>query len=361
MGSRYLITGASGFLGRHLLAALKEQEPQATPLALVRDPKAWAATDWQQALGPVEAVAGGIDEIDSWSDSPQLDGLAGIYHLAGVVHHSRHDAAAMIRTNVDGTLNMVRLAAARRCRLIVISTSGTVGCFADPTASADEDAPFAEATVGDWPYYQSKITAEKAARALADEWGVEMVIIRPPVLLGPGDHRFRSTGNVIRLLRGRLPFMLRGGMHFVDIRDVATALVRAMAHPSPRPVYHLAGLASSLADFFRLTAKVAGVPVTRLQLPPALLRVLARANQKLGKNALSLLPDPVVIEMAAHYWGIHSRYASTDLGYASRAPEETLADTVAWLRQHHPQLAPAGVQPTPEAAPANKTHVGARP
>jgi nucleoside-diphosphate-sugar epimerase len=357
--SKVLITGASGFLGRHVLTALRRVQPAATPLALVRDPAVWAATGWQQNLGPIASVTGGIEETASWSADPQLDGLDGIFHLAGVVHHSRHDPEAMIRTNVEGTLAMVRLAAERRCRLIWVSTSGTVGCFRDPQATADEDAPYVEQTVGGWPYYRSKIQAEKAARQLAAELGVEMVIIRPPVLLGPGDDRYRSSSNVIRLLRGRVPFMLQGGMHFVDIRDVATAMVRAMAHPSPQPIYHLTGTASTLPDFFRLTGKVAGIPVTRWQLPPALVRGLAVANQRLGKKALTLLPDPVVIEMAAHYWGLTSRHAAQDLGYASRPPEETLADTIAWLRQHHPLLAPAGAAPasSPVAA-ATRTEVG---
>lgn len=354
MGKRYLITGASGFLGRHVLTALQQADPTATPLALVRDPLAWEATDWQQALGGVPAVAGTVESLDSWADSAALDGLDGIFHLAAVVHHSRHAPEAMIHTNVQGTLNMVRLAAARRCRLIWVSTSGTVGCFREAATQADESAPYVEATVGRWPYYQSKITAEKAAFALAAELGVEMVVIRPPVLLGPGDHRFRSTSNVIRLLRGRLPFIFTGGHHFADIRDVAAAMVVAMQHPQPRPIYHMAGMASTLADFFRLTARLADVPFPKLQVATGLLRRLAGLNHRLGAKALSLIPDPVVIEMAAHYWGLADQQARTDLGYRSRPPEETLTDTITWLRQHHPLLAgqaPAAVAAAPTDSP----------
>ena len=82
-------------------------------------------------------------------------------------------------------------------------------------------------------------------RAFADELGVELVFIRPPVLLGPGDHRFRSTSNIIRMLRGRLPFLIQGGMHFIDIRDAMHAIWCAMERPDVRPVYHLAGTSST--------------------------------------------------------------------------------------------------------------------
>src|SRR5207244_3482294 len=108
------------------------------------------------------------------------------------------------------------------------STSGAVGCFVRPGQSADEDAPYCERECAGWPYYRSKIEAERKARELARELGVELVIVRPPVLLGPEDHRLRSSAHLLRLLQGKLPFVIRGGMHFADVRDVAAAMVRVM-------------------------------------------------------------------------------------------------------------------------------------
>ena len=62
-------------------------------------------------------------------------------------------------------------------------------------------------------------------------------------------------------------------------------------------------------------------------LPARLLWYLARLNEMSGLR-LHVIPDPVVIEMASHHWGVSSRFAESDLGYRSRPPEETLADTV---------------------------------
>jgi dihydroflavonol-4-reductase len=246
----------------------------------------------------------------------------------------------MWRCNLDGTLDVVRLAAERGCRVVFVSSTGAVGASTDPAARPDEDAPLAEERLRQWPYYHSKAVAEREARALADEFGVGLVVIRPPVLLGPGDHGFRSTGNVIRLLRKRLPFMLKGGMHFVDVRDVARAVLRAMEVPRPRPVYHLPGTACPLEDFFRECADVAGMRPTWARIPGGLLHALATANEKLG-TPLSILPDPVVIEMAQHYWDADSRYSADDLGFTNRPARETLEDTIVWLRAHHPDLAEA--------------------
>ncbi len=335
----YLITGASGFLGRHILQSLRKNAPEARLLVLVRDAESWESQDWRQGLGEVEVVIGQLFPADSWRSDPRLAHLDGIFHLAAEVKHTRSDTGDMVRTNVEGTLSMVRLAAEKQCRLLFVSSSGTVSCSPRPGQGVGEDAPYREDVVGDWPYYASKIRAEKEARRLARESGVELVIFRPPVLLGPEDHRYRSTSNVLRVLRRRLPFIIHGGMHFVDVRDAADAMVRAMQHPNAQPVYHLAGTASTLDEFFRMVAERASLKPSWITLPGWLLRHAARLNEISGRR-LHILPDPVVVEMAAHYWDLGSRHAEADLGYRSRPPEETIADTVAWMRSNHPDLKP---------------------
>lgn len=330
----YLITGASGFLGRHILQSLRKNAPEARLLVLVRDAESWESQDWRQGLGDVEVVIGQLFPTDAWRSDPRLARLDGIFHLAAEVKHTRSDTVDMVRTNVEGTLSMVRLAAEKQCRLLFVSTSGTVSCSTRPRQGAYEDAPYCEEVVGNWPYYASKIRAEKEARRLAQELGVDLVVFRPPVLLGPGDHRHRSTSNVLRVLRRRLPFIINGGMHFVDVRDAAAAMVHAMQHPNPQPVYHLAGTACTLDEFFRLVAEHATLNPSWITLPGWLLRHAARLNEMSGRP-LHILPDPVVVEMAAHYWDLRSRYAEADLGYRSRPPEQTIADTVSWLRLNH--------------------------
>lgn len=336
-GSRpdpWLVTGASGFLGRHLLQV--PATPHLPPIiALVRDRLAWSQMDWTSTLERVEVLEGSVTEPETWSGEPSLEGLGGIFHLAAVVSHRHRDAERVSRTIVDGTLGMVRLAAARRCRLVFVSTSGTVGCFRGPGETADEDAPYCDDQVRRWPYYRSKIQAEREARHLASELGVDLVIARPPMLLGPGDHRFRSTGHVLRFLCGRVPFLIRGGIHFADVRDVARALVRIMERPRARPIYHLPGTICSIQEFFSLAAAVSGKPPPRLVLPFRPAWWLARLTARLGIEAL---PDPSVIEMASRHWAVRSRYAEQDLGYRSRPARETMADTVAWLRVNHPAL-----------------------
>jgi dihydroflavonol-4-reductase len=331
-----LVTGATGFLGRHVLGSLRRQVPSARVLVLVRDPRVWKAQEWRAEAGSVEVIAGDLVETAAWANDPRLDGLQAILHLAAEVKHARSEVAGMRRTNVEGTASMVRLAAQRGARMLFVSTSGTVACSPRPGNGVYEDAPHRDEVVGGWPYYASKIEAERRAREVAGD-AVELVIVRPPVLLGPGDHRFRSTGHVLRVLHHRVPFVLPGGMHFVDVRDAADALVRAVRYPRPRPVYHLRGTATTLDAFFRLVAEEAGIRPRWKRLPSSVILGAARLNRLFG-SPVSVIPDPVLIEMAAHHWDIGSRHAEDDLGFRSRPPERTIADTVAWLRAHHPEL-----------------------
>jgi len=338
MARPFLITGASGFVGRHLLQA---RAANTAALALVRDPQYWTEQDWSGGLEHVELVQGSVTETASWAG--RLPPLAGIFHLAALVRHSRRDTEEVYETNIEGSLNMVRIAAKHQCRVVMLSTSGTVGCFRSADEVADETAAFCEETVASWPYYHSKILAEKKVRELADSLGVELVFIRPPVLLGPQDHRFRSTGNVLRMLLGKLPFLIQGGINVVDVRDASKAILQAMVLPNARSIYHLDGTSLSIKEFFGIVEAVSGVRAPRWILPFGLARLLAATDVFIGMRLrgepLHLFPDPVVVEMASHYWGLESLYAESELGFQSRDLQMTMRDTVDWLRRHHESFA----------------------
>ena len=333
-----LVTGASGFVGRHLLEANAARSAPRPMLALVRDPATWRAADWTAALGDVSLVQGSVTEPASWTDG--LPALGGIAHLAAIVRHTRHAPADMHRVNVEGALAMVRLAAAQHCRLVVVSTSGTVACFRSADESADEKSPFCEQTVAGWPYYASKIEMERRARALADELGVELVFVRPPILLGPGDHRYRSTSNVLKAIRRKMPFVIHGGIAFSDVRDAAAALLAALERPDAQPIYHLPGHTCGIEEFFAQIEALSGVPGPRWTLPyrpaHALASLVERVGTRLFGEPPHLLPDPVVVEMAAHHWAVRSLYAEAELGYHPRSARDTLRDTIEWLRAHPP-------------------------
>ncbi|MEC9464375.1 MAG: NAD-dependent epimerase/dehydratase family protein [Myxococcota bacterium] len=339
----YLMTGATGFLGRHVLETL-EASGTADTVAILRSFDSWEGQSWVSDLSRAQAIEAPLTAVEMIAGQLADRGLEevdGLFHCAGLVHHSRREPGELYETNVEGTLAMVRLAARYQARMVFVSTSGVVGCFESESEWADEHSAYRPDPVKRWPYYDSKLSAERQARDLARELGVELVVIRPPVLLGPGDHRFRSTGHIIKMLRKKLPFLIQGGIHFIDVRDASRAMVRAMWLDSVREVYHLVGTDCGITDFFDMVKEVSGVEPPRAILPYRAAHTLASAaemaNRFLPGHGISV-PDPVVVEMASRYWGLKSRYAQKDLDYNSREPLQTLADTVVWLRANHPEL-----------------------
>lgn len=319
MTASVLVTGASGFLGGHVLDALARALPDVRPVLLARAPD----TLPDRLRHAHTVVAGSLHEAERVTEHPALSGCVGIIHLAALVRHSREATPEVFHANVGGTRAVVRAAARLGCRVLFVSTSGTVGCSLDPASAPDEEAPFADRAVARWPYYASKVAAERAARALAGALDVELVTLRPPVLLGPGDSRGRSTAHVHRMLSAR-PVVVDGGMHFADVRDVAAAVVRAFMQRRPRATYHLPGWNGTLVGFAGFVARVAGRRTRPTVIPWRVARLGAAALAPFGHFV-----DPVLVEMARHHWNVRSRWAATELDYRSRDPEVTLRDCIA--------------------------------
>src|SRR6266481_3613384 len=81
----YLITGATGFLGRHILKSLRRAAPRARLVILAREQASWEKQTWRNEVGDVEVIAGSLFRIEDWKDDQRISGLDGIFHLAAIV------------------------------------------------------------------------------------------------------------------------------------------------------------------------------------------------------------------------------------------------------------------------------------
>ena len=151
--SRYLVTGATGFLGSHLAAHLLKHGHEV--VALCRRPS--------PALADLGLVVMAGDILDRDAVSAAAAGCEGVFHCAGKVSRKAEDAELLHRTNVDGTKIVVAASkAAGVKRLVLASTSGTIAISKTPKVW-DERAPVPLELIGKWPYYRSKLYAESAA------------------------------------------------------------------------------------------------------------------------------------------------------------------------------------------------------
>jgi dihydroflavonol-4-reductase len=322
--STLLVTGATGFLGEHLCRVLVEQKHEVRGLARSRS---GVLAD----LG-VEHIRG--DVLDGPELDRALEGVSGVFHLAGAVSRDPDDAQRMMRLHVDGTRRVLeRMAAAKVPRMVLASTSGTIGVSKDEEI-LDEHAPYAEQIVAGWPYYASKIYQERLAFEHGTRLGIEVVAVNPSLLLGPGDRRLSSTGDVRKFIRRELPVVPEGGINFVDARDAAVATAAAMEHGRPGERYLLGGPNWTMKEFFGRLGRVSNVAPPRLKLPAKLNRWGASLVEGLYRHRGKEPPvDRISVEMSEHFWWIDSSKAERELGFVARDPQLTLVDTVAYLRR----------------------------
>lgn len=325
-------------MGHHLIPLLLKDGARVRVIARSAD-----TTGELQQEG-VEFVAGSI--ADKRSIYKACKGVDGIFHLAGSVIHSRYFEKEVIETNVVGTMNVMEAAASLKLRVVYASTSGVVGCqpYTTPWIIATDDltkSPYCIDTVKDWPYYKSKIDAEIRALSYAKEHRFDLIVMRPSMMLGPGDVRLRSTSTVLSFLHRKLPFTPCGGVSFVDIRDAAAAFKAAMEKGKPYGTYLLASKNCSLDEWFRMLEHISGVRRPMLKLPKQVsiwgATLLDLYHRKMN-DEWNPSVDPVKAEMACHYWNADSNAAIGDLGFKPRSPTVTLKDTVDWLKANEKNL-----------------------
>jgi len=325
----WLVTGATGFLGRHLVRELLGRGDGVR--ALVR------GTPTEPLPSGVELHGG--DVLAEETLDPATDGVDGIFHLAGRVSR---DAArdALTALHVDGTANVIRAAARTGVKRIVLaSTSGTVAVSRTPTVF-DDGAAYAVDTTKSWAYYHSKINAEQVADGMCRRLGVELVTLRPSLLLGPEDFANSSTDDVRRYIAGDYPVLPKGGLSFVDVRDCAVAFANAMDRGDDGSKYLIGAANMTLRDFFTLVANVADVDPPVAEVPRRAWQWGVKAVQTAAWLGYVESIDATSVEMAEHFWYCDWSRAVAELGFAPRPPIETIEDTVAWLQAYGeiPQL-----------------------
>ncbi len=253
---RVLVTGATGFTGQHLARHLRARGDDVR--ALVRD-RSRAA---DLAASEIELAAG--DLRNRGDIAAAVAGVEVVYHIAAIYRQAGLPEQEYRAINTDAVATIVREAARAGARRVVhCSTVGVHGDVEHPPAN--EDAPLRPGDV----YQRTKLDGEHAARAAATETGVEVVIVRPTGIYGPGDRR------LLKLFRGvaRRRFVILGDgriyYHLTYIDDLVEGfrLCGGVAAAAGR-TYILAGPeVTTLNELAAIIAQQARVPPPRLHLP----------------------------------------------------------------------------------------------
>ena len=322
---KILITGGTGFLGseivRQFLAAGEKNLR-----VMARSIPAWM-TD-----AGVEPFAGSVTDRERIGDA--VKDVSVIYHLAGKVSRDNDDAAAMNKIHLDGTRILCEAAAEAGVQTMVLaSSSGTIAVSEDEQV-IDESFPTPVEIISRWAYYSSKYYQERTAVENFDGEGRKLVILNPTLLLGPGDERLSSTKVVLDFLGRKIPYCPSGGLSFVDTRDVASAAINSAEKGRHQERYLMGAANLKFEEFFGRLERLSGVSAPRIRVPKNIAVAGAGFVDSVFRNWNRTSPvEPGEVEQAEHFWYLDSSKAAEELGFSARDPQETLNETITYLRK----------------------------
>jgi dihydroflavonol-4-reductase len=323
---KILITGGTGFLGTHIVRQfLNAGEKNVRVMAS-------SVPDWMSDAG-VEAAEGSVTNRDDVAKA--VKNASAIFHLAGKVSRDNEDAAVMNKIHLEGTRILCEAAKEAGVKtMILASSSGTIAVSEDEQVF-DETFPQPVEIFSRWAYYASKYYQERVALDNFDGEGRRLVIMNPSLLLGPDDERLSSTKPVLDFLARKIPYTPSGGLNFVDARDAAAAFISALEKGRHQEKYLLGAANMTFPEFFARLERLSGVTKPMLRMPKQLAMTGANLVSSVFKNWGKASPvEPKEVEQAEYFWYFDSSKAEEQLGFAPRDPQETLNDTISYLREN---------------------------
>jgi dihydroflavonol-4-reductase len=330
-----LVTGATGFIGSHILRLLVDRGDEVRVTA-----REGSRDDAMTGLD-VERVR--ADIRDRRAVRRAMRGIERVFHAAGSTDLSlpREEAFAV---NLEGTRIVLEEALRAQVQRVVYTSSVAAVGPARPGEIANEENVW-EAGGYRIAYVDSKHAAEVAAVRMVPR-GLPLVTVNPAHVLGAGDPGRSSTVLVRRFMRRQIPAYVDGTLNIVSVEDVARGHLLADERGAVGERYILGNRNFTLQRLFADLGRLSGVEPPAVRLPLTVALALARAAQRTGGFGM---PTPEEVQASALNWAFANNKAKRELGWSTSPHEDCLEDTIAFYRQRDQgTLAPIGsLQPAP--------------
>ncbi|HYF49012.1 MAG TPA: hopanoid-associated sugar epimerase [Planctomycetota bacterium] len=327
-----LVTGASGFVGNHVVRALINRGESVR--VLVRPS---SNLKWLSDLKLDKAVG---DLRDRASLDAAVKGCSMLFHVAADYRFDVSNPDDVYKSNVEGTRNLLEAAGSAGVRKIVYTS--TVGCIGfTPDGNANEDSPVSiDMMVG--TYKRTKFQAEQVALELSKK--LPIVIVNPTAPVGELDSKPTPTGEmIVRFLRGDMPCVIATGLNLIDVRDCAEGHVLAAEKGRVGERYILGSRNMTLMEIGQTLAKLTNLKAPFCHIPYAFAYMAAWFDTKI---ALARGKTPGIslegVRMGKKRMWVKSDKAVRELGLPQRAPEEALERAVHWYWQNNYAPLPKG-------------------
>ena len=318
-----LVTGGSGFIGRHLVATLRGRGAQVRILDL-------APPDDLEA--DVEFVPGSI--LDPQRLDAAMADVRRVYHLAGIAKLWTRDKSDFERINAGGTATVLRAAAAHRVERVVHCSTEAILL----PKRGGADAPIDETVQPDLadmpgPYTRSKLMAEQSVLA-AVQGGLDALIVNPTVPIGPDDRNLTPPAAMLSMfLNGQSPAYLDCVLNLVDVRDVAAAWCSRRSAAAPANAIFSAATTSRCATSWACWNAYRVDRCRSARCPDGWRSPRRPLTEWVADSLTGRTPAATRegVRLALRSGAFDSRKARSELGYAPRPLEDALRDAVTWL------------------------------
>jgi dihydroflavonol-4-reductase len=324
MARAAFVTGAAGFLGRHLVEALERQGWDIT--AFCRE------TDRTDLLSSAVRI-----EIGDLTDADRVrealpDHVDAIFHLAGNTTTWSKNAAAQFRDNVDGTAHVIETALAKHARRLIYTSSISAYGY-QPGVRIDERTVSNAPTRGD-NYGKSKLQAERLIKQACAERGLSAVILNPVNIVGAYDTTNWSRQLILPISKGTLRVVPPGSATWISVHDVVRAHIAAIDVEESATNFVLGGVEASFREVTNEIEAILGKPRSRRATSKATLRLLFLLS---SVRALATRTEPELTlakyQRAVGELLVDDRKARELLGLERTTLHDMLAETVEWLEQ----------------------------
>jgi len=321
MSRTAFVTGASGFVGSHLVRELHRQGWDIHVLA-----RSTSSLEETEGI-PFETHIGDVTDADSVA-AAMPEKADAVFHVAASTNFWSKKNAEQTRVNVDGTRNLLETAIAADAGRFIHTSSFVTWGFTDKEINEDS----ARTDSSDWiNYVRTKYLSEQMVLKAASSSKLDTVVLNPANVLGPGDwHNWSRLFRFIHLRK--LPAAAPGGGSFCDVREVARAHVRAYHDGRTGQKYLLGGEFAKIMDVVTIGGELLNRPVPEKPMPAWLLMAVARLLTTVsivsGKEP-NMTPEAAV--MTSHDIICDSTRAEKELDYRSVPLRDMIRDTIDWM------------------------------